>query len=164
MAQSSQALRLVRLDEDLVARCEPWFDDAETQRFLGDRNWLRRELRLIRDIPGQRFRGLLVVGRYGWVAFDGDEPVAFVGIEVYKNRKASGSLVVAPAERGRGISKAALTAVVDQPELEDVVEFLSDIEPANVASRRALEATGAVVAPILSSEGTLSVSFKRSRS
>jgi hypothetical protein len=35
---------------DLVEANEPWFDDNEIRAYLGDREWIRRELRLISDM------------------------------------------------------------------------------------------------------------------
>jgi hypothetical protein len=45
---------------------QTWFDDAETQRWLGGPQWLARMLRLGGDPLGE-FRGARETGRYWWL-------------------------------------------------------------------------------------------------
>ena len=150
---------LVPLHDELVATIEPWFDDADTRRHLGGRAWIRRELELIATMPGQRFRGRTVVSRGGWVALERGLPVAFVGAEVYDDNSASGSAVVAPEARGRGVAGRALQAMVGRAELQTVHTYWGDVDEDNVASQRVLTLLGAAVSTTPDEEGMLAVTF-----
>ena len=46
------ALRLVPFTAGALLVVEPWFDDAETRRWLGDRRWPSMILRLAAGPPG----------------------------------------------------------------------------------------------------------------
>jgi hypothetical protein len=62
--------------EDLPT-VEPWFDDVDTQMWLGGRRWPG----LILDLasrPLGKYRGAVETGRYAWLAWDRDTPVGFV--------------------------------------------------------------------------------------
>jgi len=163
MAAAVTGLRFVPLDPGLAERIAPWFDDPATQRFLGDRQWIKRELRLIHDMPRQRHRGLTITGRWGWVVFEGPEPVAFVGTERNDDRTASASLVVAPERRGRRIGRRAIVALLEQPEVEGVIRLLGSIDPDNVASIRCLIALGVGVPADADDEGMLTFDMPVSR-
>ena len=150
---------LVPFRGEHLATIEPWFDDADTQHHLGGRAWIRRELELIATMPGRRFRGRTVVSRHGWIALERGQPVAFVGAEVYDDNSASGSVVVAPDARGRGLAGRALQAMVDRTELRTVHTYWSDVDAGNVASRRVLERLGAAVDTTPDEDGMLAVTF-----
>jgi RimJ/RimL family protein N-acetyltransferase len=134
-------LRFTPLRAELLPEVEPWFDDPETIRFLGDRNWVRRALRLVDETPGTQYRGRTVVGRDVWIIFK-QVPVGFIDVERYDDGRAGCALVVAPGMRCQGIGRAILAAVWERPELTDVEELIGGVEPENVASRRCLEAAG----------------------
>lgn len=148
------ALWFAPLTTDLLPGIEPWFDDAETIRFLGDRAWIRRELRLVDETPGTEYRGRRVVGRDAWVVFD-ERPVGFIGVERYDDGRAGCTVVVDPDRRSQGIGRAILDAVWDRPELADVEELIGGVEPENVASRRCVAAAGFRLAPEPDEEGML---------
>jgi len=131
---------------------EPWFDDPETRRWLGDRDWIRRAVRLIAAPAGATFEGRIVTGRRMWVALagagePGDEPVGFVDAETYDRapdwlgghaasaRSSAGlAWVVAPARRRAAIGSAMLRAALHHPEVAHVGVAFAGIEPANEAS------------------------------
>lgn len=150
---------LVPLRDEHLAAIEPWFDDADTQQYLGGRAWIRRELELITTMPGQQYRGRIVIGRHGWIAVEHGVSVAFVGAEVYDDNTASSSVVVAPEARGQGVAGRALRAMTNRPELAMVHTYWSGVEPDNVASRRVLERLGAAVNATPDEEGMLVVTF-----
>jgi RimJ/RimL family protein N-acetyltransferase len=140
---------------DALALVEPWFDDPEVVRRLGDRSWPARRLALIRTSPGTTFRGRRVVARGAWIAYDGTTPVGLVDAEVYDRAApdagasdhspgpaAALALAVDPTRWGRGYGRAILRALVEQPELAAVRLFEATAEPDNPASIRCLEAAG----------------------
>jgi RimJ/RimL family protein N-acetyltransferase len=95
---------------EVLGAVAPWFDDAETARWLGGRDWPESLLRLIADPPPEH-RGSSVRERAGWIAtLDGD-PVALIDTEVYVDGTAAVALVVAPTHRRRGVGAAALAAI-----------------------------------------------------
>jgi hypothetical protein len=76
--------RLVKFRPHHVDRIEAWFDDAETQRWLGGRDWIRRAPSLLTPTIGDEFRGKTVTARMMWVGLDeADELVSFVDGETY---------------------------------------------------------------------------------
>jgi RimJ/RimL family protein N-acetyltransferase len=158
------ALRFTRLTPESLPAVEPWFDDRETIRFLGDRNWVRRALRLVHETPGTEYRGRTVVGRDVWMIIFKHIPVGFIEVERYDDRCAECALVVAPAMRRQGIGRAILDAVWERPELAEVEELIGGVEPENVASRRCLEAAGFRLSSEPDKEGMLQGTRARSGS
>jgi RimJ/RimL family protein N-acetyltransferase len=150
------ALRFMELDARLAKQIEPWFDDPDTQRYLGGRDWIARELDLIREMPGARQRDKTIVGRWGWVSFDGAEPVGFAGAERYDDGTASGTFVVAPDRRGQGLGRQVLSAMMDRSELAGVTRFVGGVEPDNVGCIRCLTALGSAPPSRVDDEGMLS--------
>lgn len=147
-----------------LAIVRPWFEDADTQRFLGAPGWPQRMLALADTAVGTTFRGAKQTGSYRWVAFDGANPVGYVDCGVCDrwtvcddgetadpvvrsviDRPASSiALAVDPRRRGVGTGRAALRAVLQRPELRDVELFGGGIEHDNPASIRCFEAAGFV--------------------
>jgi RimJ/RimL family protein N-acetyltransferase len=128
---------------DLLAAVAPWFDDAETARWLGGRDWPENLLRLIAD-PPQEHRGSTVREHAGWVATLGGEPVALIDTEVYADGTAALSLVVAPARRRRGAGAASLAAIGELLASRGVVALVGGVEQHNEASHRCVRAAGFV--------------------
>lgn len=160
----ANAYRLEALTPALVCEIEDWFDDCETQRYLGGREWIRRELDLIVSQPGTEFRGSTVIERLGLVARDrSSTPVAFVTIEVYDDATAGIAFVVAPTCRGRGVARGLLSGLLDLPELWPVKCLTGAVEPENIACRRALAAARFTIASIVDDEGMLRVERERER-
>ncbi len=109
---------------------ERWFDDAETQRWLGGRDWPAQSLRLAGET------------RHVLLASAGGDAVAMIDVETYPDARASFAIVVAPAARRSGIGRATLNAVIDHHALSAVTEWFAGIERGNDASRRLVEALG----------------------
>jgi RimJ/RimL family protein N-acetyltransferase len=109
---------------DDLAGVEPWFDDAEAQRWLGGRHW-----------PAQSFR-LVGEDRHMLLAVRVNEPVGLIDIETYRGSRASFAIVVAPALRGRGLGREVLAAAIGHPLFAGIGEWFAGIERGNDASRR----------------------------
>jgi RimJ/RimL family protein N-acetyltransferase len=128
---------------DLLGAVAPWFDDAETVRWLGGREWPENILRLIADPPHEH-RGSTVRDRAGWVATLDGEPVALIDTEVYEDSTAALSLVVAPAQRRRGVGTSALAAIGRLLGRSHGVQALFGGVEHNEASHRCVKAAGFV--------------------
>jgi len=150
-------LEFVPLDRMLIQEVEPWFDDVETQRYLGDRSWIRRELDLVATQPGTEFRGRTIKSRLAWVVRTHATSVAFVVVERYSDASAGLAFVVAPTHRGRGLGRAMLLALDSRPELAGVARLIGGIEPDNVRARRMVESAGFTVAETPDHEGILRI-------
>jgi RimJ/RimL family protein N-acetyltransferase len=156
-------MQLVAFNPVDVERIEPWFDDPDTQRFLGGRDWIRRAPSLLELTIGDEYRGKVVTGRRMWLSLEEHgEPVAFVDGEAY-NRYAGwdGSdrehprvsdvvevpsmglaVVVDPERRRRGFGSPTIQAVIAHPDVAHIRLFLGEVEIGNLASVRCLEKAG----------------------
>ena len=142
-------MRVAPLTSSLASVIAPWFDDAETARYLGGRAWLHASLRLVQAAPGSEVAGLRALARHLWVGFDeGEQPVALVDTEVYEDGTASLALVVAPARRGQGVGRRLLLALPEQEALRGVRTLTGGVEPDNIACQRCLAGASFVVTSI----------------
>lgn len=145
---TDRRVRLEPFTYDQLHLAEPWFDNAETQQWLGGPSWLRQMLELA-DQPFGEFRGAIETGWYRWLAWDGDAVVGYIDCGTYDrwttwdghrvvatNPVPSGGIayVVAPALRRQGYGSAMITALLTVPELAHIELFAAGIEPANAAS------------------------------
>ena len=122
----------------------PWFDDAETQRRLGGREWPESLLRLVAEPPSEH-RGHLVRERLGWIASRDGSDVALVDTEIYTDGTAAIAFVVDPRRRRQGIGAATLVAIGSHLARAYGVELrVGGIEPENTASVRCARAAGFV--------------------
>ncbi|HET8583851.1 MAG TPA: GNAT family N-acetyltransferase [Jatrophihabitans sp.] len=127
---------------------EPWFADAETQRWLGGPDWPRQMLALATRPLGE-FRGASEMGRFRWIGWSDDVPVGYVDAGTFDRwttwdgERVVGvmdwpcttlAFVVAPTLRRRGYGTALLDAMLAAPELGHVELFGAGVEPGNVAS------------------------------
>lgn len=101
---------------------EPWFDDRETQRWLGGREW-----------PVQGF-SLQGPDRQMLLASNETLPIGLVDCETYSDNSASFAIVTAPDMRRRGIGRAILAALMSDPAYSGITRFFAGIERGNVAS------------------------------
>jgi len=128
---------------DLLGAVAPWFDDAETARWLGGRDWPENLLRLIAD-PPEEHRGSTVRERAGWIATLDDWPVALIDTEIYADGTAALALVVAPAYRHRGVGTSALDAIGRLLARRGIDALIGGVERNNEASHRCVKAAGFV--------------------
>jgi GNAT superfamily N-acetyltransferase len=115
---------------------EPWFDDPETRRRLGGRDWPVQALALAASPPPG-------TDRYGLLARIGQEAVGLADLEVAHDGAASLALLVAPGRRRCGVGSAILAQVLALPAVAGRPLALG-VEPGNAASMRLLERAGLV--------------------
>jgi len=123
---------------------EPWFADADTQRWLGGPGWPRL---VLTGHPLGEYRGAAETGSYDWLAADGELVVGYIGCGTYDRwttwEGGPGSVVAveldttpaptlffALGERGKPAERVADEAC------DAVIAYL-DATPALVASRSA---------------------------
>jgi RimJ/RimL family protein N-acetyltransferase len=135
------ALRLVPFTARGLLVVGPWFDDAETRRWLGDRRWPSMILRLAARLPGEH-RGHQVLDRRAWIVEEDDAPVGLVDVEVYEDRTAGLAFVTAPDRRGSGLGRRALHAIVEQLAADGIRQVFGGAEADNAASIRCMEGAG----------------------
>jgi hypothetical protein len=75
-------LRLRPFERRDLPLAEPWFLDADTQRWLGGPLWPRQMLDLA-ERPLGEFRGATEAGRYRWLAWDDGRAVGYVDCGTY---------------------------------------------------------------------------------
>jgi RimJ/RimL family protein N-acetyltransferase len=135
---------------DHLALVEPWFLDAETNRWLGGPDWPRLMLDLA-DRPLGEFRGALQTGRYRWLAWASDRPVGYIDCGSYDRWTTweggprgrgviatigvpSGAIafVVDPDFRRRGYCTAMIGLLFKLAELAHIELLAAGVEPDNV--------------------------------
>ena len=158
MRQDEIRLDFVPITSDSVKEIEQWFDDPDTERFLGGREWARRIPALLQDSPGVEFRGRKVLARHAWVVHTTDGPVGVVDVEQYDDGTAGIALAVAPAVRRKGIGRRILLDLETLDELTEVKTFIGAVEPGNEAARHCMRGAGFEVAEQEDEEGMLRIS------
>ena len=149
-------MEFVLLTEELAHAAAPWFDDVDTIRYLGKREWLYRELKLMQTEPGSEFKGRHVLARYVWIIQDQNEqPCGLVDIEPYDDGTAGMAFLIAPGQRGHGLGHDILRLLEARPELQDVHTIVGGVEPENISARRCLERAGYTFASMPDEEGFL---------
>jgi RimJ/RimL family protein N-acetyltransferase len=116
--------------EDL-AIVEPWFEDSETQRWLGGKEWPRRLLELAHP-PDRR----------AWLFTCAGRAMGLLDIERFAGRSAAVAVVVAPEHRGAGMGTSILGSVLDLPGSEDVEQVIGEVEVGNAVGERCVRAAG----------------------
>jgi ankyrin repeat protein/RimJ/RimL family protein N-acetyltransferase/ketosteroid isomerase-like protein len=140
----------------------PWFEDADTCRFLGGPDWPAAMLAHGERAVGTTFRGAEQTGAYNYLALVENTPVGYIDCgtfdrcTVYGGEGPDGPIitetievpsgaiafVIDPQQRGRGMGHAMVAALLELEELGFVDLFEAGVEPGNTASRRCLEAAG----------------------
>lgn len=161
---------------------QPWFQDDDTQRYLGGYDWPEQMLDLGKHLVGTEFRGAIQTGVYRYLAESEGRPVGYIDCgtfdrwTTYAGEGPDGpvitesielpagaiAFVVDPVLRGQGVCRDMITALMARPELAFIRVFGAGVEPENLASIRCLQAAGF---RSLSSEpdfeGTLYLLFQR---
>ena len=136
-------MEFVLLTEELAQAVAPWFDDANTIRYLGTRDWLYRELQLMHTAPRSAFKGRQVLARYVWISLDQyGQPCGLVDIEPYDDGTAGMAFVIAPDLRGQGFGQHILRLLETRPEVQEIQAIVGGVEPENISARRCLERSG----------------------
>ena len=130
-----------------------WFDDPDTQRYLGDRTWLYQIVGLVQTAPGTAWNGVTVLERHLWLAGDRDGACGLVDIEIYDNASAALALVVAPDRRSQGVGQQILAELTIRPELNAVTRLFGSIEPDNLGAQRCCLRAGFQVDHVLDVDG-----------
>ena len=110
-----------------LPRLEPWFNDADTRHWLGDRRWPANKL----GMGGPSHHALL--------ALVDDIPAALADVDISDDRRAAFAIVVAPEQRRRGVGRAVTSALLKLPQFAEVCEWFAGVETGNIASRQLLE-------------------------
>jgi GNAT superfamily N-acetyltransferase len=151
-------MKFIPLTEDLANTIAPWFDDPDTIRYLGPREWLYRELHLMHTAPTSELRGRQVLARYVWVVHEpDDQPCGLVDMEAYDDGTAGMALVVAPHRRHQGLGQRVLQVLHTLEELRGVRALIGAVEPDNTPARRCYERAGYTVAASPDAEGMLRI-------
>jgi GNAT superfamily N-acetyltransferase len=108
---------------------EPWFDEGETRRWLGNRGWVAQCLRLAGP------------DRHALLGTLGETPVGLVDIEVVGPR-AGFAIVIAPSHRRQGVGAALIEACVADARFAQIDEWFAGVERGNAGSRALLERRG----------------------
>jgi ribosomal protein S18 acetylase RimI-like enzyme len=152
----SAAIRLRSFRRRELPLVEPWFSDPETQRWLGGPKWPRMMLDLA-DQPLGEFRGAMEIGRFRWLAWDGQVPVGYIDCGTFDRWTSwdgenvtetidvpSGglALTVAPECRRMGYGRQMLGALYESAEVADIGLFGAGVEPENASCVACLRAAG----------------------
>ncbi len=140
---------------------EPWFDDLDTKKYLGNKDWLHRLFKLLDEMPGKEFKGKIISGRYALLVFLGQTPVALIDIETYSDATAALALVVAPDYRSKGIAKRIHGDIWELSEMKDINKIIGGLDPDNIASLKSLKETGAIISKKLNEQGQLETTQTR---
>jgi ribosomal protein S18 acetylase RimI-like enzyme len=143
MTAARQPITFTPFTSEALASVEPWFDDPETDRWLGGREWPENLLRLLAD-PPREHRGSVVRERVALVARADGESLALVDAEIYTDDSAAVSLIVAPNRRRRGLGAATLRALGAHLAGCGVRALVGGVEQHNTASLRCVERAGFV--------------------
>ncbi|MDQ6732373.1 MAG: GNAT family N-acetyltransferase [Actinomycetota bacterium] len=139
-----------------------WFEDPDTQRFLGGPDWPAAMLANADRSIGTMFRGATQTNAHHYLALAADNPVGYIDCgtfdrcTVYGGEGPDGPIItetldvatgsiafmIDPQVRRRRLGRAMIAALRQRPELHLVELFEAGVEPANTASRRCLEAAG----------------------
>jgi RimJ/RimL family protein N-acetyltransferase len=153
-------LQLRPFERDQLPLVQPWFDDADTQRWLGGPGWPRLALDL-QDRPLDEFRGAMETGRYKWLAWEDDNAVGYIDcgtsdrwttweggpngrgvIATIPVPSANIAYVVDPSMRRRGYCTTMVRDLMALPELAHIELFGGGVEPDNLGSVGCLRSAG----------------------
>jgi RimJ/RimL family protein N-acetyltransferase len=165
---------------DQLPLVESWFEDPETQRWLGGPDWPRMAIDLA-GAPLAEFRGARETGRYQFLAWDRDSPVGYIDcgtsdrwttwdggpgergvVSVIDEPSGNIAYVTDPAQRRRGYGVAMILTLTTVSELAHVSLFTAGVEPDNTASVRCLLSAGFhALDPVSDWEGIVYYARKR---
>ncbi len=108
------------------------FEDAETQRWLGGRDWPSMVLSVNAVLSEARI----------WLGWVSGCPVTLVGFDLEEDGQAGITYVTASEARRQGWASAALRLMIAAPEASRVRQFRAGVEAGNAASEAVLRGLG----------------------
>jgi len=123
-------LNLRPLEAADLPALEPWFNDAATRHWLGDRRWPANKL------------GMSSPSHHALLGIVDNVPVGLVDIDIAADRRAAFAIVVAPEQRRRGLARMMVDACLADPQFAEISEWFAGVEAGNVASQQLLESCG----------------------
>jgi RimJ/RimL family protein N-acetyltransferase len=159
-ARTMLHVQLRPFESDQLPLVESWFNDADSQRWLGGPRWPQQMLDLLKRPLGE-FRGAVETGRYRWLAWEHDRAVGYIDCGTHDRwttweggssgrgvistilvPAASITYVVDPALRRRGYCVAMITELMALSDLTHIELFGAGVEPENIGSVRGLLRAG----------------------
>jgi RimJ/RimL family protein N-acetyltransferase len=153
-------VRLETFEPEQLPIVQPWFDDVDTQRWLGGPGWPSLVVEL-GNAPLGEFRGAIETGRHGWLAWNQRAPVGYIDcvttdrwttweggphgrgvVATIHVPAANITYVVDPTVRRRGYGSMMVFELLAVPDLAHIELFAAGIEPDNVASIRCAHVAG----------------------
>lgn len=131
------------------------------KRYLGDRIWLNRLLKLVQEMPGKESRGLIIKGRHALLALWNEKAAALVDLEVYDNHTVALALLVNPAMRKLGIATQVHKDIWDLKQMQGINKISGGVDPGNVASIKTLSKLNAKISKKVNHEGQLDAEIWR---
>lgn len=140
----------------------PWFEDPDTQRFLGGPGWPAAMLANADQSIGTTFRGATQTGAHHYLALAAGTPVGYIDCGTFDRQTVYGgegpdgpvilettdaltgsiAFVIDPARRRQGLATSMIRALTQHPDLAPVEVFEAGVEPDNLGSRGALHTAG----------------------
>jgi RimJ/RimL family protein N-acetyltransferase len=169
-------LTLRRLTQADLPEVVPWFEDPDTQRYLGGPEWPAAMLARGDQTVGTTFRGARQTGAYRYlglaagarvgyidcgtfdrcIGYGGEGPDGPIILETIEAVTGSIAFVIDPVRRRQGLATSMIQALTRHPDLTAVELFEAGIDPENHGSRGALEAAGfRLRSPVPDCEGML---------
>lgn len=152
------------LTEVDAAAIEPWFNDPDTKKYLGDKKWLGRLLELVIEVPGKEFGKLTIKTRTAILADLDKKPVALVDLETYSDNTAGLALLVNPSFRNMGIAKQIHKDAWHFQQMRGINKIIGGVDPDNIASLKSLPKMHTKVSEKLNKDGQFSTVQTRPKS
>ena len=111
---------------------EPWFDDPQLRRWLGDRTWPRQVLRLAERSPSRLVFVAALEGRV----------TGLIDVDRHLDGRAAIALAVEPCRRRRGTARALLRALESRSSELGITELFGGVEQGNRAALALMRSAG----------------------
>lgn len=115
-----------------VPAVEPWFDDLDTERWLGGRDWPSMVLRASATLPRART----------FLACRAGRPLVLLGFDVEEDGRAGISYVTNPQARRRGHATAVLRLMLPLAAQAGARCLVAGVEAGNASSEALLRRLG----------------------
>lgn len=115
---------LIEFNDDGLELLEEWFKDNEVLNRLGGTLPLERWHQYVQKNPNY----------YAWMAYEKDDPVGQIEIEIYSDNSSAMSILTNPVLRHKGYGKKMLHALLQKSEISTVQMIKVGIESDNIAS------------------------------